>query len=61
MNICKNCNEKFDIPETKRPDAGHVITPYELRYNKVKPVQFCPYCFSTNIGVQNPVMNCYGY
>lgn len=49
MFECNNCKYVFDIPEVKKPDAGHVLTPYDFRSDRVEPIRFCPLCLSTKI------------
>lgn len=46
---CIDCNINFEFPEIKRPDAGLVSGVGILGLRKVKPVRFCPECFSTRI------------
>ena len=49
MYKCLNCYNFFDTPEVKKPDAGHVLTPYDFRSDRVEPIRFCPVCMTTNI------------
>lgn len=55
---CCDCNSNFDIPETKRPDAGLVPGHGILGTVKLSPVRFCPVCLSTRIenveGIKTP-------
>ncbi len=52
MWICESCNEIFEFPEIKRPDAGLVSGIGILGYGKLKPVKFCPVCLSTYIKME---------
>ena len=49
MYKCLECDNIFDNPEIKRPDAGHVIMPYETLLHEISPLRLCPVCMSTRI------------
>nr|DAR82852.1 MAG TPA: RUBREDOXIN REDUCTASE, RUBREDOXIN 2 DEGRADATION, IRON-SULFUR PROTEIN, OXIDOREDUCTASE [Caudoviricetes sp.] len=47
MYKCNKCNEQFEHPEVKLPDAG---MPYGiLGRRKIREIRFCPECMSVNI------------
>lgn len=49
MYKCLECSNIFENPEIKRPDAGHILTPYEVQLHKISPLRLCPLCMSTKL------------
>lgn len=49
MYKCKECNEKFEIPETKVVDAGGIMNFGIIRKYKIPSMNFCPHCLSVKI------------